>query len=126
MRDHTPVHPTGLFHEDPTDVLGREAEATEAGLAEALAAEERRRELSLWVKQPLGRRVLRRELWEAGFRVGDAYVETWFSKNYGEMCRDSEKRLRGARLAWHLLQAVARDEIPREELQLLMNEQDHD
>lgn len=107
---------------DPLDLEAAQQREEDARLRTRVAADNERDDLVWQLSGKRGRRIVRRQLREAGVAAGA--VQSSFHSNYGQMCFNEGLRVRGLELLSKITQLLASGELPLESFQLLMKETD--
>lgn len=109
----------------PTDLEGRQNLEDAQRRHETAVARQERADLAWLVSTPHGRRYLRRQLTECGFRFDTDLVSGLIPDgSHARMAFDEGMRIRGMQVLWPVLRMVAQGEIPFEHFVALMNGKD--
>lgn len=107
---------------DPTDIDGIERREVERRRRAEAASENSDRDIAWLLSGLRGRRIVRRQLREAGIAGGS--ISSSFHSNYGQMCFNEGLRVKGLQLFSKITKLLASGEIPLEDFKLLMSETD--
>lgn len=115
---------TLLQGHDPVDLEGQAARAEERKRQALAAMVEDQRAMVALLSQPWGRRMVRRQLLEAGLDVRHDTVGTVFDSEPGRMAFKEGARLRGLQLLWTIVRMAATGKLPADSFSLLFREED--
>jgi hypothetical protein len=110
------------FDNDPTDLDAAQQRDEDRRMRASVSLENENGDISWMLSGKRGRRIVRRQLREAGITAGA--VSSSFHSNYGQMCFSEGLRVRGLQVLSKITQLLASGEIPFESFQLLMMEKD--
>jgi len=113
---------TASTEHDPFDLDAQAAREEDRRLRDSVAADNQKDDLVWMLSGRRGRRIVRRQLREAGAMPGS--ISSSFHSNYGQMCFNEGLRVKGLQLLSRLTQLLVHGEIPFENFQLLFMETD--
>lgn len=93
----------------PTDLEGQAERDLEKQSHAEVVLTNRRAHLEWLLKEPMGRRELRRQLQNAGLNVHQPHVPDIIDRHHGQMCANAVLRAEGEQLLWSILRLTTSD-----------------